>query len=295
MYSQVKVNREQTNKRYNDTNNKYRTRSRSYVNSRTNKTSTFKTGLLTKLSQFSLTNLNVSSINRKYNSINRLLSNDKSNYKQTKKIEHIIKETKVVSDISPKENDVFFWIFHILFYDLEEYNATRKSFKHEKDLKFMFIDKINKKLSKIDVKSKVFKTCMKKYKMKPNDTINILGNNINTSKNDLLFLCYIFGINVCFVKNKMIQYFLFNNTSGTYYIVDISNKTLTLEPKTKINIESNGAYYETSSIDNPIKSISSYKLAELQHLASLFDISIKRPTGKNKTKKELYSEILTFI
>ena len=46
------------------------------------------------------------------------------------------------------------------------------------------------------------------------------------------------------------------------------------------------------NIENPLKSISSYKLKELQDIATKLDIELKRKDGqKNKTKKSLYSEI----
>lgn len=264
------------------------------TNVKTHQVSAFKTSLVADLASFMLTTDNVVSINSKYQSINRLITTNKSNYDCTKKVKTIMvdndsKDTR----ISPLESDKYFWMFYILYYDSEEYNITRRTFKHEKNLKYTFIDKINKLLETVDMKSKDFKAQMKKYRFRPNDTINILGNNIPLSKEDFLFMCYMFNINVCLMKGKIIQYFLFNVESSKYNIIDINTKSITLEPATKITIESNDSYYETDNIDKPLKSISTYKLKDLQYLASVFSIEILKDTGKKKTKGDLYSEIVT--
>ena len=131
------------------------------TNVKTHQVSAFKTSLVTDLASFMLTTDNVVSINSKYQSINRLITTNKSNYDCTKKVKTIMvdndsKDTR----ISPLESDKYFWMFYILYYDSEEYNITRRTFKHEKNLKYTFIDKINKQvcLNPADIRSGAVRT-----------------------------------------------------------------------------------------------------------------------------------------
>lgn len=60
------------------------------------------------------------------------------------------------------------------------------------------------------------------------------------------------------------------------------------------NVE-NDTYYQLYDYNKPLMSEGTYKVDELREIANKFNISIIRDNGKNKTKKELYIEILDNI
>ena len=53
--------------------------------------------------------------------------------------------------------------------------------------------------------------------------------------------------------------------------------------------------YEVEDLTKPLKSISSYKLNEMQEISKHLNINIVNFNGKNKTKQVLYNEILEKI
>ena len=85
------------------------------------------------------------------------------------------------------------------------------------------------------------------------------------------------------IKN---YYIIFSNNDGFYINKSITNNELK-------DIIANSFLLE--NYDKPLKSISSYKLYEIQKIAQLLKINIFSSSGKNKTKQLLYTEILEKI
>ena len=48
-------------------------------------------------------------------------------------------------------------------------------------------------------------------------------------------------------------------------------------------------------LNKPLKSLTVYKLKELQHISNVLDLPIHNSNGKKKTKKVLYQQILSKI
>ena len=257
---------------------------------KTNTGECFKTDTLLNLKSFMMTGDFIQQIKIRYKTTNDFL--------QYKKIKVVHKDfthrmekpqTEKTTKYSPLEDDKLFWIFFILHYGKDDYDETKRTFKHEKNLKYTLISKIQDKVSKITKEE--MKTLTKQIKCKPSETINHLGNNISLLVVDFVFLCYLFNINICLVKNKLAKFHLFNKMKSSYYKVDIVNNTVDIEACTKIDIESNDRLFETTNLEKPLKSVSSYKLHDLQTIAELLEISVLQDSGKKKTKQILYTEI----
>ena len=81
-------------------------------------------------------------------------------------------------------------------------------------------------------------------------------------------------------------YIIFSSQDGFYIDKSITNNYL------KDKIENS---FLLENYDKPLKSISCYKLQEIQNIANLLKINLLSSCGKNKTKQNLYSEILEKI
>ena len=124
--------------------------------------------------------------------------------------------------------------------------------------------------------------------------IEDLGTSHTISTNTFLGICCMFRINMCMMKNKIISLHIHDDDSETFYVYDVINKTLTKNPVEKSLLEK--SYIIVSSLDKPLKSLTSYKKSELQDIASVFDISfVNNHTKKPKTKQQLYQEIIEQI
>ena len=109
-------------------------------------------------------------------------------------------------------------------------------------------------------------------------------------------ICFINNIDFYIVKNKM----LYKNSNNNKHCIvlkycsDSKKYAILLD---NIQIHKKIEKFEqdlflVQNIENPLKSISSYKLKELQDIATKLDIELKRKDShKNKIKKCLYSEI----
>ena len=84
------------------------------------------------------------------------------------------------------------------------------------------------------------------------------------------------------------------------------NKTLIIQDKgngAQIYIGDSINHYETKcnnlwriyDLKKPLKTLTAYKLKELQHISKILDLSILNSNGKKKTKKVLYQQILSKI
>jgi hypothetical protein len=153
------------------------------------------------------------------------------------------------------------------------------------------------------------KDILKTYKL---DTISNLENNLANENmlnvKTFLSLCVIENINIIYIRKKT-YYDLRMNDSDEIYIVyetplenitnDHYNKSLKYgyELATEnllLNIKTN--FYKVDSPNKPIKSITNYKVKDLYDICSKLAIEpTNKMSGKNKSKKDLYDEIITYF
>jgi hypothetical protein len=182
-----------------------------------------------------------------------------------------------------EEADKLFWMFYILHYDYDTYKYSKRTFQFEKQQKFSFIESLSQHKQKL-----------KSHKLKLTSMIEDLGTSHTITLNTFVGLCCAYDINIVTYKNKIAAYYKFNAHSDNFSMCDVSSNTLYKELQEFNTIDSK--FIIVTSLDKPLKSVTSYKKQELQTMAALFDISITRENSKvQKTKPELYQEIMENI
>jgi hypothetical protein len=192
--------------------------------------------------------------------------------------------TKSEEFIIPSQDDNIFWCWYIFQNGIKEYNLPHKFFVIEKTRKIDWVPLLREN-----------KASIKQLKYKLSNLENNLVNEEKMHITTLESICFINNIDFYIVKNKM----LYKNSQ------DNENRIiLKYYPKTKkygilldtVDVLKRINKYEeelflVDDIAKPLKSISSYKLKDLQNIATKLDIELKKENQKNKTKKCLYSEI----
>lgn len=215
-----------------------------------------------------------------------LLSNI-SNKIIKEKIYEKVKEKKQEDFFIPNTGDNLFWCWYIFKNGIKEYNVLQdKYFIIEKTKKIDWIPFLREN-------KKIFKPL--KYKL--SDLENNLVNEPSMHITTLETICFLKSINFVVIKNKMIYKNLQEDCEDNDIII---LKYYSKENKYGIFINSNKNcitkleenLFRVNSIKKPLKSISTYKLKDLQDMAEKLNIClISKISNKKKTKKILYSNI----
>lgn len=189
-----------------------------------------------------------------------------------------------------KEIKSFFWILYVIIYGIEDYRLIqpKQYFSKEQELRYMLVKKIQKMPSeKVDY--------LKAHKIKVQNMIRELGNGNKLSLNTFIGINIILKQNVCLVKNCVAQIYLNNNNDNEndVWCIDV-NKEKILYGNIR-NKECGNRYYLVENIIKPFKSISAYKVDDLRKICDKLDIDTKNNSNKNKTKIQLYQELIDKI
>lgn len=190
--------------------------------------------------------------------------------------------------IFPVEKDKLFWCFYIIKNGVENYEFNKTiSFKTEKDFKFVSAEKI-----------KEFKDTFKSLKLKLNELQDELINQQCITFKGLVALCYIYKINILYVKNKTYYEIITNEDGNINVILERKENNIT-QISMPVNITDEmikrykNNYWKIENFNNPLKSISAYTLSELQEIYKKLNIEIENK--KKLTKKELYENIMKYF
>lgn len=191
--------------------------------------------------------------------------------------------------IYPSEKDKIFWCFYILHKGIEEYELNKTiSFKTEKEFKFKTAENIKK-----------FKDTFKGLKLRVNELQDEFINQPCITIKGLVALCYMYDMNIMYVKNKTYYEIITNNEEKTNIIIE--NKENNINSiyipfnVTQDMIKSyKDNYWKIENIGNPLKTVSSYTVAELQDICKRLSIQIE-VNKKKLTKKELYENIIKLL
>ena len=103
-------------------------------------------------------------------------------------------------------------------------------------------------------------------------------------------------LNIIVIKNKTYYHFNFGDIDNAIIIYQEGNNYSCEVNPTKQLIETiHNNYYYVENPNKPIKGISTYKLNEIVSICNKLDIKTKLESGKSKNKKQLYTEILTYL
>lgn len=194
----------------------------------------------------------------------------------------------------PRDPDTLFWCYYIIKNgDIQYEMLQNRNILTEKQEKIGLVTKIRDN-----------KQVVKTYKF---DTIANLENNLandnNLSIKTFMTICSIDNINIIFIRKNTYYELLVNDSNAIYIIREIDKNymkyskqygyELANENELKL-IRSN--LYKLDTINKPIKSVSSYKVLDLFNIANKLAIEVvNKQTGKNKTKNELYEEIIQYF
>ena len=202
--------------------------------------------------------------------------------KETKK--KITSSSLPLSDfILPKYDDKLFWCWIIFFYGISDYEFTQnQNWQRESIEKIKMVEDIRK-----------YKSLLKPLKLKKRKLEEELTSLTEISLDIIIILCAIHNFNLIFIKGKMFYKYEDDKPKNTLIIQDRGDGA-------QIYIGDSINQYETKchnlwriyDLKKPLKSLTSYKLKELQHISKILDLPIHNSNGKKKTKKVLYQQIL---
>jgi hypothetical protein len=184
----------------------------------------------------------------------------------------------------PREKDSLFWCFYIMKNGYSNYEISPKHIVEEKRIKIEYVEKIREN-----------KALFKKHKFA---SISHLENQlVNEHKIDIytfFSLCLLENMNVFYIHKK--SFYDLTNDSHMFVIQLFDNHGLKygLKDTTDEVEEYKKSLFKMESIGKPIKSISSYKVAELQDFCTRLGLETHKET-KKKTKNELYESIVQYF
>jgi hypothetical protein len=201
----------------------------------------------------------------------------------------IISKEIIATCYKPNQKDTLFWCFYILKngYSKYEMEINNAYFITEKNEKFKYIKDIREK-----------KDILKLHKIKPLSEIEPdLTNSEKINIKSFFSLCILENLNVIVIDKRKYYECIVNDdpsihvickdsVTNDYYIeLNVSNDKIN-------NYREN--YYKVINFDTSLKSISSYKLDDLNELCKKLNIDISKSNenNKKKTKKELYELIV---
>ena len=189
----------------------------------------------------------------------------------------------------PREKDSLFWCFFIMKFGDEKYELSPKHIVEEKKIKIEYVEKIREN-----------KPLLKQYKFASLTHIeNQLVNEFKIDIYTFFSLCALENLNVTYIHKKSF-YELIMNDEETAHVIHRSIGTpirYALQTIDFSQIEQcKTSLFKMENIDKPIKSVSSYKLAELQDFCQKLGIAIiNTETSKKKNKNELYESIIQYF
>lgn len=190
---------------------------------------------------------------------------------------------------SPHEKDKLFWCFYVLQSGMDNYELNKSaSFKTEKEFKFKSAERV-----------KDFKDTLKPLKMRINELQDEFINQPCITIKGLVALCYIYNINVFYIKNKT-YYEILTNSEGKINVIvenkvnDITHIFIPLNVTDEMIKNYKNDYWKIDNMNSPVKAIGSYTLGELQDICKRLSFQIEKD-NKRLTKKELYENILRVL
>lgn len=193
--------------------------------------------------------------------------------------------------IPPNGSDTLFWCYFMIIHGEIEYEMCSKTQLFAMQTKIQYVDIIRKN-----------KSVVKMYKF---DTLTNIENNLANEPiiniSTIFSLCAIHNLHVIVVMDK--AYYELkstssntSNSSACYIIYKLTGKYgFVLGTPDKIDTIYN-TLYKMDHLHKPIKCISAYKVKELSDIAGRLNINlISLTTNKQKTKQELYTDIIQYF
>jgi len=195
----------------------------------------------------------------------------------------------------PNQQDSLFWSFYIIKNGEYNYQTLKnKNTLTSRQYKIELVENIRKN-----------KDIVKTYKF---DTITNIESNLvndnNLNVKTFLTLCAIENLNVVYVNKNTYYELLMNDTNIIYIFHELDAQSkyykkygfelATADSDSIKNIKN--TLYRIDNIAKPIKAISAYNVQDLLDICNKLSIGINyKDTGKNKSKKDMYEEIIQYF
>jgi len=230
--------------------------------------------MIQQLEQYMLTDENLNELNKDF-----MVSKNNKIPEKT-----FTKENSTSNFFTPKEKDTLFWCYYyILFGNKDEtFNKTNSVFKIEKDFKIDMISKIRENTGALKVN-----------KLNIENVESVLANEECIDLETLKAMCLVLNRNIIYIKNRTYYHFEFGQGEFEIIFNDKGKHKVVLDDTSKY-LKKIETYYLITNIKKPIGVFSSYKLNDLQDIASRLEIPIEL-NDKKKQKKILYNEIIEVI
>jgi len=199
-------------------------------------------------------------------------------------------------------NNQLFWCFYIAHAGMFAYNTMTNAFITENAFKYATIDHLRANASRV-------KSNFKRYKLSvPNFEAELVGTKfLSLQMLAGLALCY--ERNVLYIDNRKYFEIIATDETDPFAVIEkVKNRYCVHCSRNNGNGDSVGvkmremcqmSYWKMESITSPLKSVSHYKLAELQDIYARLDIKQTAVSAdharKHLTKPELYAAIVQNI
>ena len=216
--------------------------------------------------------------------LNKISFLDSNELKSKKEIKKIKKECLI---FIPEFSDTLFWCYYILTNSIEDYKLVDNEFTHEKMIKISLIQTVREN-----------KENLKKLKIKRTEVEDDLLNKKYIGIKTFVFLCFLKKINIIIRDDIKYIESIHNYDDPNIQIIErkkncrkyglfIGNKEKEVEKCRK-------EYWKINDFEMPLKSMSYYKLKNLQEICEKLKIIIEKD-GKKLRKKDLYQMIINKI
>ena len=188
------------------------------------------------------------------------------------------------SAFTPFQKDKLFWCFYVLLNGFTEYELHRTGFYAvEKTFKINSVEKL-----------RTMKQGIKDLKLKINEVEDELVNKECITLKGLQVLCLVYKVSVTYIYGKKYCEFLYSEDDNIKGIIQQDNKKHSLLYEEAVDLEAiKNTHWFIENLQKPLKAPTAYTLKELQDICEKLEVPLKQEIGKNKTKKELYEDILT--
>ena len=182
----------------------------------------------------------------------------------------------------PKEKDQLFWCFYILHYGMEKYHLISNKYSEEKKIKIKIAESL-----------KDNKTLFKPSKISRHIVENELVNEKKITMKTIHVLCYIFKMNIVYIKNSTYYEIIIDSEKPLFLINEKDNyfgcRNFVLSHKLQHYRDN---FWKLENIGKPLKAISNYKTGEIKEIAERLKIDLYNKNQTKKTKKEIYENII---
>jgi hypothetical protein len=194
-------------------------------------------------------------------------------------------------------NNQLFWCFYIAHAGMFAYETMSNAFVCENAFKYATIDHARANASRI-------KSQFKRYKLSvSNFEAELIGSKfLSLHMMTGLALCY--ERNVIYIDNRKYFEIVATDESDPFTVIEKVKNRYCVHggngTSEKMREKCRAEFWKMNTIESPLKSVSHYKLAELQDIYARLDIKQTAPPSqqqqrKNMTKPELYAAIMQNI